>query len=225
MNRFSTYYRAVLDDIASPAEELANVITHGLGLLLSLIALPVLVHFALIKGNPVSLTGGLAFGAGLLLVYLFSTLYHLANKPLLRKWFQVLDHIAIYFLIAGTYTPFILLYVNTRPGYTVLIVLWALTAIGLVYKIFAAHKFRLLSTLIYLGMGWAAIFIIGPMLQRVPATILLWILAGGICYTVGAVIYLSRKIPYHHALWHILVLAGSICHFCGVILAFSPQAG
>ncbi|MEY4107276.1 MAG: hypothetical protein RL181_1618 [Bacteroidota bacterium] len=217
--RFNHYYDSVALDIVGPSEEWANVLTHGLGLLLVLAGIPALWQGALAGGSTLHAISAVAFGFGLFLVYLFSTLYHLANRPMVRRWMRILDHIAIYFLIAGSYTPFILLFVNTRSGYTVLTVIWSLTAFGLVYKIFATHKFRLLSTLVYLGMGWAVVFIIGPMVQRVPWEVLRLILAGGAFYTLGAFVYLFRKMPYYHAVWHLFVMGGSLCHYLAVIRA------
>lgn len=223
--RFSEYYHRVALDIVSPREEWANVITHGLGFLLVLAGIPTLVRGAQADGSTAHTLSALAFGLGLFLVYLCSTLYHLANRPMLRRFMRILDHIAIYFLIAGTYTPVVLLFVHTRAGYTVLTVIWSLTAIGLVYKIFATHKFRLLSTVVYLGMGWAVVFIIRPIVALVPGPVLHYILLGGAFYTLGAVVYMFRKMPYYHAIWHVFVLGGSFCHYLAVVYALEYAAG
>lgn len=223
--RFSEYYNRVELDIVSPREEWANVITHGVGFLLVLAGIPALVRGAQGDGSTAHTLSAFAFGLGLFLVYLCSTLYHLANRPMLRRFMRILDHIAIYFLIAGTYTPVVLLFVHTRAGYTVLAAIWSLTAIGLVFKIFATHKFRLFSTLAYLGMGWAVVFIIRPIIALVPGQVLHYILLGGAFYTVGAVVYMFRKMPYYHAIWHLFVLGGSFCHYLAVIHSLEYAAG
>ncbi len=218
--KLTNYYKVVLDDVQSPREEFINVITHGIGLIFAIAGTAYLLATILFQSpGAAQIAGGLAFGISLVLVYFSSTFYHAANRPKLRHIWNVLDHIAIYFLIAGTYTPFILMFMRNAPGYTVLISLWCIAAVGLVYKIFAVKKHRFFSTLLYLGMGWAAIFIIKPMVQSVPAPILWWILAGGLCYTLGTVFYLAQRLRYHHAIWHLLVLAGSVCHYFGVLSA------
>ncbi len=222
--KLNKYYQIVSNDLHSPKEELINVITHAIGLVFAIAGTTYLfIRIFFDSPGTAKIAGGLTFGLSLILVYFSSTLYHAANRPRLRYIWNVLDHIAIYFLIAGTYTPFILLFMRNAPGYTVLIVLWCLAAVGLVYKIFAVKKHRFLSTMLYLGMGWAAVFIIKPMVQTVPAPILWWILAGGLCYTAGTVFYLAQKLRYHHAVWHLLVLAGSICHYFGVLSAVTGQ--
>lgn len=220
--KLQRYYQIVAADLSSPREELLNVVTHAMGLLLAIGGTSYLLVKIFLQTLHWSLvTGGLAFGVSLILVYLTSTLYHAANKPRLRRVFNTLDHIAIYFLIAGTYTPFILLFVSTFSGYGVLIGLWSVALVGLVYKIFATGKHKFISTMLYLAMGWAALLIIRPMIALVPGEILAWILAGGICYTLGVVFYLAKRMPYHHAIWHLLVLAGSVCHYFGVLAAVS----
>lgn len=211
------YYDRVTLDIRSPKEEWVNVLTHGLGLLCALGGIPALVRGVQANPDAAHILSAWAFGIGVLLVYTFSTLYHLANHPMVRRFLRIMDHIAIYFLIAGSYTPVILLFVHTKAGYVVLTAIWSLTAIGLVFKLFATHKFRLLSTMVYLGMGWAVIFIIKPVIQLVPAPVLHLILAGGAFYTLGAVVYIFRKIPYYHAVWHLFVIGGSMCHYLAVV--------
>ncbi len=223
--KISNYYKVVADDLHSPQEELINVVTHAIGLVFAMAGTAYLLVRVFVDAPGVAkIAGGLAFGVSLILVYFSSTFYHASNQPKLRHIWNVLDHIAIYFLIAGTYTPFILLFMRNAPGFTVLIVLWCLAAVGLVYKIFAVKKHRFLSTMLYLGMGWAAVFIIKPMVQSVPEPILWWIFAGGLCYTLGTVFYLAQKLRYHHAIWHLLVLAGSICHYFGVLSAVTSHS-
>lgn len=222
--KLQRYYQVVATDLSSPMEELLNVITHGFGLLLAIGGTAyLLVKIFLQNQHWGVITGGLAFGISLILVYLTSTVYHAANRPKLRRIWNTLDHIAIYFLIAGTYTPFILLFVPTFSGYGVLIGLWVVAMIGLVYKIFATGKHKIISTLLYLSMGWAALIIFKSLLSMVPGAILAWIIAGGVCYTLGVVFYLARRLPYHHAVWHLLVLAGSTCHYFGVLAAVTES--
>jgi hemolysin III len=220
--KLSAYYEAVLQDLRSPEEELLNVITHGVGLLLAIVGVIYLLTTTFSgQVSATHLTGATVFGSSLVAVYLTSTAYHATNRPRQRRIWNTLDHIAIYFLIAGTYTPFILLFVRTTAGHAVLIGLWCIAALGLVYKIFAVKKHKIFSTLLYLGMGWAALFIFKPLVQSTPGPILGWIVAGGVCYTLGAAFYLARKLRYHHAVWHMFVLAGSVCHYFGVLAALS----
>lgn len=222
MKNWTQYYQHVLDDLHSPSEEFVNVLTHAIGLALAISGTAwLLLRIFMHSPDAFKIAGGLAFGLSLVMVYVSSTLYHAANRPRLRHILNILDHIAIYFLIAGTYTPFILLFMRTPPGYTVLIVLWCIAAAGLVYKIFAVKKHRLLSTLLYLAMGWAAVFIFQPMLKSVPLYIMAWIAAGGLCYTLGTVFYMAQKLRYHHAIWHLFVMGGSLCHYFGVLAAVS----
>jgi len=223
--RLLHYYDRVALDIINPREEWANVVTHGLGLLLVLGGIPSLVRGVQSNPDVAHILSAWAFGVGLLSVFTFSTLYHLANRPMARRLLRIMDHIAIYFLIAGTYTPVVLLFVHTWSGYAVLTTIWSLTAIGLVFKVFATHKFRLISTLVYLGMGWAVVLIIKPVIQLVPPQVLHLIIAGGAFYTLGAVVYIFKKIPYYHATWHLFVLGGSLCHYLAVIRSLSYAGG
>lgn len=220
--KLSAYYEAVRQDLRSPEEELLNVITHGAGLLLALIGtlylLSPMFWTPLSAANSV---GATVFCVSLMAVYVTSTVYHASNRPRQRRIWNTLDHIAIYFLIAGTYTPFILQFVRSTAGYAVLIGLWCIAALGLAYKIFAVQKHKIFSTLLYLGMGWAALFIFKPLVQATPGPILGWIVAGGVCYTLGVPFYLARRMRYHHAVWHVFVLAGSVCHYLGVSAALS----
>jgi hemolysin III len=197
-------------------QELANVITHGLGILLGLIAFPVL--FFQVSEQSVWV-GIITFAFGFLFMYTASTSYHLAHKPMVKLWLRRIDHISIYFLIAGTYTPFLLLYLDNPKGTLLLWILWGITAAGTIFKLFLAGKFRVLSTLLYLAMGWLAVVAISDLLKTMPRDILWLIGAGGAFYSIGTLFYLRKSWTWHHPVWHVFVLGGSICHLWAVWLA------
>jgi hemolysin III len=204
----------------TPAEELANAITHGIGLLLSVACLSVGVVFAALRRDPWIVASVGIYGVMLCLLYLASTLYHAAQKPAAKRVWNVLDHSAIYLLIAGTYTPYTLGPLRERGGWgwALFGVVWALAALGIVYQALFIHRWRLLSTLAYVGMGWIAVIAVYPLLATIGWRGVLWIAAGGVCYTLGVIFYLRKHIPYMHAVWHLFVLGGSILHFLGVLL-------
>ncbi|MCP3930911.1 MAG: hemolysin III family protein [Bacteroidetes bacterium] len=199
-------------------EEIANTFTHGLGWLLSLIALPFLIKCVL-NEDFYLLVGIVVYGISLIMVYGTSTLYHGVRKYPLKHYFHILDHISIYFLIAGTHTPFILIYLNTPLGKLYLYILWGMVLAGTIYKLFFTGKLKLISTLVYLGMGWMAVFTIPPMAGIMNRASLYWLIAGGLFYTVGVIFYKWEKLLYHHAIWHIFVLCGSVGHFIAIWLA------
>ncbi len=203
-------------------EELVNALTHGLGAVAALAGGAVLITLAAIFGDGWQLAGAIVFGASLLLLYLASTLYHAIRHPGAKSRLKVLDHCAIYLLIAGTYTPFALVGLRGPWGWGLLATIWTLALAGCVFKLFFTGRFKLLSTLIYVAMGWLALIAIEPMLRLLPGWTLAWLFAGGIAYTVGALFYLSRRLPYAHAIWHGFVIAGSVCHFIAV---YSQVAG
>lgn len=197
-------------------EEVVNALTHGLGAVIALAAGAVLITLAAVFGDGWQLAGAIVFGATLLLLYLASTLYHAIPHPIAKQRLKVFDHCAIYLLIAGTYTPFTLIGLRDDGGWLLFGVIWALAAMGIIFKLFFTGRFKLVSTLIYVAMGWIALLAIGPMLRQLPPTTLAWLFAGGVAYTVGAVFYMSRRLPYGHAIWHLFVIAGSVCHFVAV---------
>lgn len=202
-------------------EEFANSLSHGLGLLFGIIALPIPIVMAAQSGNIPGLVGASIFGLGFLMVFAFSTLYHATFHPRIRKALQVLDHISIYFLIAGTYTPFLLVYMLDTTGITLLSVLWGMVLIGTVVKIFATGKWNLLSTLAYLGMGWIALVAPSDFFGGMDTACLTLVAVGGGLYTAGVGFYLWTSLKYHHAIWHLFVLGGAICHYVAVLLAVS----
>jgi hemolysin III len=197
-------------------EEFANALTHGAGAVLSAAGGAVLIVLAALRGDGWLVVGSAIFAAALLLLYTSSTLYHAARTTVLRRRFKVLDHCAIYVLIAGTYTPFML---GTRGGWgwSLFGVVWGLAAAGVVFKLFFTGRFRLLSTVIYVAMGWLVLVGIVPLTRALPTTTLIWLLAGGIAYTAGTLFYHRPRLPFGHAIWHGFVLGGSICH--GVAVA------
>jgi hemolysin III len=199
-----------------PAEERINIITHGLGIPLSIIALILLIPNALVNGDRLDLISSIIFGVSLVMVYAASTFFHSTKSPKLRRRFNIFDHASIYVLIAGTYTPFTLTTLEGRIGWTLFGVVWSLAGIGIIFKIFYIGKYKVLSTLFYVMMGWLIIGAIKPLMANLPHYGLLWLLAGGISYTIGAILYSNRKIKFNHAIFHIFVLLGSFCHFMAI---------
>jgi hemolysin III len=202
----------------SIGEEIANAITHGAGLLASLIALPVLIWSAAQSHDDGRIAGATIFGVTLCLLYTASTLYHSFPPGRAKRVFRVLDHGAIYLLIAGTYTPFALGPLHGPWGWSLLAVSWTLALAGVLMKATVGFKYEKLSTVIYVAMGWMAIVAIKPLVEHVATTGLIWLIAGGLCYTGGVVFYSTdRKLWYGHAIWHLFVTAGSVCHFFAVL--------
>jgi hemolysin III len=197
-------------------EETANAITHGVGLLASVAGAAVLVPLAALGGDARQAAGAAVFCASLVLLYLASTLYHAAWRRGTRPRLLALDHCAIYVLIAGTYTPFTLVSLRGGSGEALLGAVWSLAAAGVAVKLFWAGRFELLSTLVYLGMGWLFLVDARGVLAALPGWGGAWLLAGGLAYTAGTFFFLSRRVPYGHAVWHLFVLAGSACHFVAV---------
>ncbi|NUM82266.1 hemolysin III family protein [bacterium] len=206
----------------SKGEEIANSLTHGLGVLLSIAGLIVLVIYATINGTAIHVVSASIFGSTLILLYTASTLYHSFQSPRAKRVMRILDHSGIYLLIAGTYTPFTLISLNGAWGWSLFGVVWGLALAGVIFKIFFTGRFSAVSTIIYLGMGWIAIVAIKPMLELIPTGGLLWILAGGLAYSFGVIFYAWKKLPYAHAVWHMFVLGGSVCHFFAVLLYVIP---
>ncbi|MBA4537776.1 hemolysin III family protein [Bacillus aquiflavi] len=196
-------------------EEVANAITHGIGFLLSIPAFVLLIIFSLKTNDPWYVVSFTVFGGSMILLYLFSTLTHSIQHRKAKYVFEILDHAAIYILIAGTYTPFVLIPLRGGLGWILFGVIWTLAIAGIVFKMFFVKKFIILSTLIYIMMGWLVIIAIKPLYEALGTSGFTLLLTGGILYTIGSLFYVWRKIPYHHAIWHIFVLAGSsFMYFC-----------
>ena len=205
-------------------EEIAHSLTHGIGAVLSIAGLVILVTFAAMRGNAWHVVSSAIFGATLIFLYTASTLYHSITHPDAKKVLRVLDHSAIFLLIAGTYTPFTLVTLRGGWGWTLFVLIWGLALVGIVYKITASKRFRLLSVLLYLGMGWLVLVAIKPMVTSVAVPGLVLLLAGGLFYTLGLIFFVWKQLPYSHAVWHLFVLAGSVCHFFAVLLYVIPPA-
>jgi len=198
----------------SKNEEIVNVISHGIGALLSIPAFVLLVLKGINMGSNIALFSMLVYGISLMILYFSSTLYHAVLKPKWRNPLNLWDHLSIYLLIAGTYTPFTLLALDNVWSYTIFSIVWAFAIIGMIIKIFFFGKYKILSAVAYVVMGWIAIVAIPQLFENLGTTGALLLFGGGISYTIGAVLYLlDNKIPYNHAIFHILVLIGSACHF------------
>jgi hemolysin III len=203
-------------------EDIANAVTPGIGLLLSLAGLCVLVILAVLRGTALEIVSCSVYGTSLVLCNAASTLYHGFRNPRIKHFFHVLDHCSIYLLIAGTYTPFTLVVLHNLWGWILFGIIWGLSLLGIFFKIFWINRFKVLSVSVYLLMGWMAIVAIKPLVTMVPVGGVLWIVAGGLAYSVGVVFYAWKKLPYSHAIWHIFVLGGSACHFFAVLFYVLP---
>ncbi|WP_046743141.1 PAQR family membrane homeostasis protein TrhA [Kordia zhangzhouensis] len=207
----------------SPLEEKLNIWSHGLGVILGIVALFLLVIHAAINGSAVHVVSFTIYGVSIIILYAASTLYHSAKKPLLRNRLRIFDHAAIYLLIAGTYTPFALVTLEGVVGWTIFGLVWGFAIIGIVLKLFFTGQFDKLSTIMYVLMGWIIIFAIKPLIENLSSEGLFWLIAGGIAYTIGAILYSIRKLPLNHAIFHVFVLLGSIFHFIAVYAYVLPK--
>ena len=210
--------------IASPREELANTVTHGVGLLASLVGLPILVLAAMARGERLMVIGASVFGATLVALYAASTLYHAIPHPSLKQRLRVLDHAAIYLLIAGTYTPFTLGVLRGAWGWSLFGIVWTLAALGVLFKLKFGPRFQRASTAMYIAMGWVIIIALKPLMDALPSAGLMLLGAGGLLYTGGCVFYLAKR-SWSHPVWHLFVLGGSACHFFAVLWYAAPAAG
>jgi hemolysin III len=207
-NKHITYY-----DLS---EEKINIITHAIGLLLSIAALVLLIIHASSNGSARHIVSFTIFGASMILLYSASTLYHYSQTPNLRRKLNILDHASIYVLIAGTYTPFTLVTLKGALGWTIFGITWGIALIGIFLKLFYTGKYDKISTIAYVAMGWIIIFAVKPLIENLPLNGLYWLLAGGVFYTIGAVLYSIKKIKFNHAIFHIFVLLGSFSHFMAI---------
>ena len=200
-------------------QELVNSIIHGFGIIFGIVSIPILIALAIKSNNTPGVIGAAIYGFCFLQLFTFSTLYHGFQHAQVKRVLEILDHISIYFLIAGTYTPFLLIYLDNAFGITLLTILWALTAIGIIYKIFFTGRWNILSTIIYIAMG--CIMIVGgrTFFINIPSEVMTMILVGGALYLLGVIFYLWEKYPYNHAVWHFFVLAAAVCHYVAILLA------
>ena len=210
--------------IVDPREEFASALTHGIGAAAALAGGAVLVVLAARHGDRWQRGAASVFGICLLLLYGASTLYHAVAHPVTKGRLKVFDHCAIYLLIAGTYTPFTLIGLRGALGWTLFIAIWVLALAGIVFKLFFTGRFRLLSTLVYVAMGWLVVLAIKPVMAALDAWTFGWLLAGGVSYTLGTVFYHRESIRYSHAIWHLFCIAGSVCHYVAVMAQVLPAA-
>ena len=202
----------------SPGEEIANSLSHGIGLAAALVGASFLIAAAIQQGSASFIVGASVFAATMVLVYLASTLYHALPRSRAKGVLLVCDHAAIFLLIAGTYTPFTLGVLRGAWGWTLFGLVWGLAAAGIAFKVMGgAVRYPILSTSVYLGMGWLFLIAAGPVWHLMPLAGLLWLLAGGIAYTVGVRFLVTERIRYNHFVWHLFVLAGTACHFVAVL--------
>lgn len=206
----------------SVREEIAHSAIHGLGIVLSVAGLVALVLVARRTGDPWHVMACSVYGASLILLYLASTLYHSVPSARAKRVLRILDHSAIYLLIAGTYTPFTLISLRGGWGWTLFGLVWGMAVLGIALKIAAIGRFRWLSMVLYLGMGWLVVIALEPLLLAVSRGGVRLLFLGGLSYTLGTVFYGWRRLPYHHAVWHAFVLAGSVLHFFAVLLYVAP---
>lgn len=205
------------------SEERINIASHALGLALSVLGLVLLLLRATRYGGTGHVVSVAIYGASMIALYAASTAYHTSKDPLTRARLRVVDHAAIYLLISGTYTPFMLITLKGLAGWTIFSISWAMAVTGIILKLYFTGRFDHLSTLMYVFMGWLIVFVIEPMIAALPASGMAWLVAGGLSYTFGAVLYAIKRIPYNHALFHLFVLAGSICHFIAVYRYVLPR--
>jgi hemolysin III len=199
-------------------EEVAHSVTHGVGLLAAVTGLVVLVILAAATRDPWRITSCSIYATTLVLLYAASTLYHALSSTRARRVFRVLDHSAIFLLIAGTYTPFALVSLRGPWGWTLLGIVWGLAVVGVAVKAVYGTRWPILSTALYIGMGWTVVIALKPLVEHVPPGGLAWLVAGGLAYTGGVVFYAWTRLRYSHAIWHVFVLAGSVCHYIAVVL-------
>jgi hemolysin III len=199
-------------------EEVANAVSHGIGFLFAVASLPVLVHFASRHGGTASVVAASLFSATMMTLYLVSTLYHALPAGRAKHWFNRLDHAAIYVFIAGSYMPWLLGALRGPWGWSLFGVVWSAAALGVAAKLFNRLRHPYWSTGLYVAMGWVAVVAIVPLVERVSGAGLAWLVAGGVAYTLGAVVFLfDNRIRYAHFVWHLFVIAGSVCHFCAAL--------
>jgi hemolysin III len=209
--------------VISLREEVANAVTHGVGLVLSLIGMPILILAALDRGERATVIGASVFGATLIALYSASTLYHAIPHPTLKQKLRVVDHAAIYLLIAGTYTPFTLGVLRGTWGWTLFGIVWTLAALGVLFKVvFGSGAMAKVSTAIYVAMGWVIIIAIKPLMASMEHAGLMLLVAGGLCYTGGVIFYVDRRRAWTHPVWHLCVMGGSVCHYFAVLWYAAP---
>lgn len=206
----------------SEEEELANRLTHIVAAILSLIGFVVLMVKASYTGDPYRIVSSAVFCGSLIMFYVVSSLYHSVRNPKTRYVFRVLDHAGIYLVIAGTYTPFALVSLREGNGWTIFYLVWGFAVSGVIFKSFMTHRLAFLAPVFYIALGWMIVIDLEGLLTMMPLKGVLWLFAGGLCYTGGIVFYAIDRIPYNHAIWHVFVIAGSLCHYLAVLWYVVP---
>lgn len=205
----------------SKREEIANATTHGIGIVFGIAVLIILLLFSVRKGDTISITAFSVYGICLILMYLSSTLYHSFRNVKIKEILRVFDHSSIYLFIAGTYTPVALLALEGNLRIGIMVAVWIIAILGVIFKIVTAGKFdrfKALSLITYIAMGWIAVFTIKPIVEMTSLNFFFWLLGGGIIYSLGTIFYSIKAIPYNHAIWHLFVLSGTVLHFVGMLL-------
>jgi hemolysin III len=205
-------------------EELANTLTSGAGLICSLVGFVVLIVLSLLHGGRWEIISCAIYGVSLVSLYAASTLYHGVSSPRAKQALLIFDHCAIYLLIAGTYTPFLLVNLRGSLGWSLFGTIWGVGISGILFKLWFADRFPILSTSLYLAMGWLGVLGASELNLHVPHQGVLWLCVGGLVYSLGVIFFACRRIPHHHMIWHLMVLAGSACHFIAVLYAVFPSA-
>ncbi len=205
-----------------PKEELANSLTHGLGLVLSVAGFVALLVLAILHGSALQIVSCSVYGSTLVCLYAASTVYHIVQSRRFKRILKIIDHSSIYLLIAGTYTPFTLVILRGGWGWTLFGLVWGLSLFGILFKVWFVDHFKIVSTAVYIIMGWLVVIALKPLLAMVPGGAIAWLFAGGLSYTVGVVFFAWHKFPYNHAIWHVFVLVGSVCHYFAVLLYVLP---
>lgn len=206
----------------SVSEEIAHTVTHGIGALLSIAGLAILIFFSSLNGNVWHIVSSSVYGISLIILYSASSMYHAISHPKAKMVLQQLDHAAIYLLIAGTYTPFLLVSLRGAWGWSLFAVIWSIAVTGIVLEFVDAKRFKKLSLWLYLGLGWLVLLAVKPMLTQIEAGGLILLLLGGLSYSLGVIFYVRKEMAYHHAIWHLFVLVGSVFHFFSVLLYVIP---
>ncbi|MFH0909190.1 MAG: hemolysin III family protein [bacterium] len=204
-------------------QEIANIATHGIGVVMAVAGVILLVITAVIRGTAIHIVACSVYGATLVLLYLASTLYHSIPHPRIKSVLHVVDHCAIFLLIAGSYTPFALVTLHGIAGWSLFGIVWGIALVGVILKLFLTGRFHWLSSLAYLGMGWLVLFFMRPLLDNLHPLGVFWLAAGGIAYSVGVLFYMWTSFSYSHAIWHVFVMTGSACHYIAVILYVLPR--
>ncbi|HNS39769.1 MAG TPA: hemolysin III family protein [Promineifilum sp.] len=222
MNRKERLNQRV-NDYYTLGEEIAHGVTHGVGAALSVAALVILLILAITRGTGWHIFSFAVYGSSLVALYLASTLYHSIQKPGLKPFLRKVDHGCIYLLIAGTYTPFVLVSMRGTLGLTLLAIIWGLAVFGIVYKMFFIDRFAVVTTLAYVAMGWMSVFVWREMIANIPPAGLTFLIIGGALYTAGVLFYAMTRVRYTHAIWHLFILAASACHFVAVLTLLNTQ--